>query len=300
MTNSRGGYRRGTVRCEQKILELIVGTARADERIRAVVLNGSRAILSAPRDPFQDFDIVYIVTDVAAFRHNLDWIRRFGELMILQMPDEMQSSPPPDGRFTYLMQFIDGNRIDLTIFPLARLPEMEKDSPSVLLLDKDGILQPLSPTNESVFLLKPPEAKEFTDCCNEFWWICPYVAKGLWRAEITYAKGMMDDVVRAQLMKMLAWHIAAKSGFTSNPGKLGRHFQRYLEPEIWEMLLRTYSDAGEDHTWDALEAMCSLFRITAIEVAELCGFDYPHGDYERVSAHLKHVRSLPHDAKTIY
>ncbi len=288
------------MRSEQEILELIVGTATADDRIRAVVLNGSRAILTAARDPFQDFDVVYIVTDVAAFRHNLDWIRRFGELMILQMPDEMEGPAPADGRFTYLVQFTDGNRIDLTIFPLAKLPEMEKDSLSVLLLDKDGILEPLPPATESSYLPKSPEAKAFADCCNEFWWVCPYVAKGLWRAEITYAKAMMDDIVRAQLMKMLAWHIGVKSGFASNPGKLGRHFQRYLEPETWTMLLKTYSDASEDHTWDALEAMCSLFRAAAIQVAELCGFDYPHGDDKRVSAHLKHVRTLPRNAKSMY
>jgi aminoglycoside 6-adenylyltransferase len=267
------------MRSDREMLELIVGTAREDERIRAVILNGSRTDPAAPRDPFQDFDIVYIVTDVAAFRHNLDWIRRFGELMILQMPGEMQSAARADGSFAYLMQFSDGNRIDLTIYLLAKLPEINKDSLSVLLLDKDGILEPLPPATASDYLPRPPEAKAFADCCNEFWWVCPYVAKGLRRAEITYAKAMMDGVVRTQLMQMLAWHIGVKDGFTSNPGKLGRHFQRHLEPQTWEMLLKTYSDASEKHTWDALEAMCSLFRITAIQVAKLCRFDYPDGVY---------------------
>ncbi len=107
-------------------------------------------------------------------------------------------------------------------------------------------------------------------------------------------------MLRAQLTKMLAWQIGVKSGFTSNPGNLGKHFQRHLEPETWEMLLKTYSDASVDHTWDALEAMCCLFRITAIQVAEHCGFDYPQGDDARVRAYLKHIRSLPRDAKTIY
>ncbi len=78
------------------------------------------------------------------------------------------------------------------------------------------------------------------------------------------------------------------------------NFQQHLEPETWEMLLKTYSGASEDHTWDALGAMCSLFGITAIMVAKRCGFDYPQGDDEKISAYLKHVRSLPRDAKTIY
>ena len=113
------------MRTEQQILDLILETARCDERIRAVIMNGSRVNPNAPRDPFQDFDIVYIVTDVAPFRHNLEWIRRFGDLMILQMPEEM-SDPPPSGEgfFTYLMQFMDGNRIDLGLFTLSQWRDM--------------------------------------------------------------------------------------------------------------------------------------------------------------------------------
>jgi aminoglycoside 6-adenylyltransferase len=46
--------------------------------------------------------------------------------------------------------------------------------------------------------------------------------------------------------------------------------------------------------------MCDLFRTIATGMAEHFGFDYPHGDDERVSAHLKHVQSLPRDATEIY
>ena len=126
------------MRSEQEMLELIVDTAKKDERIRAVIMNGSRANPNAPRDPFQDFDIVYVVADVAPFGHNYEWIKRFGEIMIMQMPEDMQDPPPSqDGGFTYLMQFTDGNRIDLMIYPLAKLHERGKDSLSVILLDKD-------------------------------------------------------------------------------------------------------------------------------------------------------------------
>ena len=56
------------MRTEQQMLDLILETARCDERIRAVIMNGSRTNPNAPRDPFQDFDIVYIVTDGGPFR----------------------------------------------------------------------------------------------------------------------------------------------------------------------------------------------------------------------------------------
>lgn len=289
------------MRSEQEMLDLILDTARNDARIRAVILNGSRANPNAPRDRFQDFDIVYIVTDVTPFRHNLDWISRFGELMILQMPDEMDDPPSdnPDG-FTYLMQFTDGNRIDLGIDPPAMLPELVGDSQSIVLLDKDGIVPPLPPASDRNYLPQPPTAKVFADCCNEFWWVCPYVAKGLWRGETTYAKHMQEHYVRAQLMKMLNWAVGVATGFTASPGKFGKYLQRYLSPEEWALLLTTYADASYERTWAALYATCELFRVVALRVAAHFGYDYLHGDDARVSAHLQHVRRLPQDAQEIY
>ncbi len=62
----------------------------------------------------------------------------------------------------------------------------------------------------------------------------------------------------------------------------------------------TYADANYQHTWDALEAMCDLFHRLALEIAAQFGFDYPHDDERRVWAHLKYVRMLPRDAKTMY
>ena len=291
------------MRTEQQMLDLIIETAQCDERIRAVIMNGSRANPNAPRDPFQDFDIVYIVTDVEPFTRNLEWIRRFGEMMILQMPEDMQD-PPPDngGYFVYLMQFMDANRIDLGIFTLSQWEEQNKDgdSLSVLLLDKDGTIEPFPPASDADYLPKSPTAKAFADCCNEFWWDSPYVAKGLWRQEILYAKHIQDVYVREQLMKMLTWHIGVKTDFKVSPGKLGKYFEKYLEPELWDMLLKTYADASYENTWNAFFTMCDLFRKVAVPMAEHFGFEYPFDDDRRVSAHLEHVRSLPRDAKEIY
>jgi aminoglycoside 6-adenylyltransferase len=285
---------------EQDLLQLILDTARQDERVRAVILQGSRANPHAPRDIFQDFDIVYLVTEVAPFKNDRDWIKRFGEIMILQLPDDMQDPPPgADGGFTYLMQFTDGQRIDLGIYPLAKVHEIASDSLSVLLLDKDGAIGPLPSPSERDYLPRPPTAKAFTDCCNEFWWVCPYVAKGLWRAEILYAKHMLE-VVREQLMKMLIWHIGVRTQFSRNPGKFGKYFRQYLEPEWWDLLQQTYADAGYANTWEALFKMCALFREAALTVAGHFGYEYPYGDDARVSAHLAHVRALPRDAKEIY
>lgn len=289
------------MRSGKEMYNLIIDTARKDERIRVVLLNGSRANPNAPRDIFQDFDVVYMVSDVGPFWKNLAWIERFGELMILQMPEDMGDPPPnKDDGFGYLMQFTDGNRIDLGVYPLTMLDEKLKDSLTVVLLDKDNLVGPIKQANESDYLPQPPSEKAFSDCCNEFWWVSAYVAKGLWRSELPYAKIMLDHYTRDQLLKMLNWYIGINTNFLKNPGKCGKYLQRFLEPELWKLLEQTYANADYELTWDALFAMCQLFRTAAVHVAVHFGFQYPMRDDEKVSAHLRHVRALPKDAPGIY
>jgi aminoglycoside 6-adenylyltransferase len=289
------------MRSQQEMFDLILNTARQDARVRAVILNGSRANPDAQGDIFQDFDVVYVVTQLESFKQDPAWIDCFGERMILQLPDDM-GDPPPDSQISYgyLMQFADGNRIDLGLFPLEKLAELEQDSLSVTLLDKDGILPAFPPADESSYLPTPPNVKTFADCTNEFWWVCPYVAKGLWRGEITYAKYMLDEVIRKQLMKMLVWYIGMQTHFAVNPGKSGKYFQKYLEPALWDLLLKTYADADPERNWQALFLMGELFRLVALRVAGHFALEYPHGDDQRVSAHLRHVHDLPKDAREIY
>jgi aminoglycoside 6-adenylyltransferase len=290
------------MRSESEMLDLIIKTARNDERVRAVVMNGSRLNPKAPKDFFQDYDVVYLVTEKESFLADPGWIKVFGELMILQLPDEM-SDPPPEGRglyYGYLMQFADGNRIDLSLFPVDKVDQLEQDSLTLTLLDKDGVLPNFPPPNDSGYMPKPPSAKAFFDCTNEFWWVSPYVAKGLWRREIVYARHILDVYVREQLDKMLAWYVGMCSGFQKSPGKLGKYLESCLEPELWQLLLSTYSDADYARTWEALFAMGELFRRIAIPVAQHFGYSYPHGDDQRVSAHLRHIRYLPRDAAEMY
>src|SRR5512147_1261367 len=103
------------MRSETEMLDLILKIAEENDDIRAVIMNGSRTNPNAKKDPFKDFDIVYVVQDVEPYRRNHNFISQFGELMILQTPEDMADPPPEnDGHYAYLMQFLDGNRIDLS------------------------------------------------------------------------------------------------------------------------------------------------------------------------------------------
>ena len=91
-----------------------------------------------------------------------------------------------------------------------------------------------------------------------------------------------------------------QTNFRLSPGYLGKYLKAYLDPEIWSSFELTYSDAGPEHIWDALLAMGALFRQLGRSVAAHFGFTYPEREDERVSAFIRHIRTLPKDAATIY
>ena len=129
------------MRTEREMTALILGVAERDARVRAVFMNGSRANPNAPRDIFQDYDIVYVVEETASFRAQPGWVDVFGERLVMQTPDEMDhaAGQPTDLArcYGYLMQFADGNRIDLRLMTLPRaLEECQSDSQTIVRLDK--------------------------------------------------------------------------------------------------------------------------------------------------------------------
>ena len=75
------------MRSEKEMYDLILGYANADENIRAVILNGSRANPNRKPDPFNDFDIVYLVRDLTPCKEKA-YYKDFGEILVCERTDE--------------------------------------------------------------------------------------------------------------------------------------------------------------------------------------------------------------------
>ncbi|WP_079480052.1 aminoglycoside 6-adenylyltransferase [Halobacillus salinus] len=276
------------MRSEHEMLDLIVGTAKQDDRIRAVLLNGSRANPNAKRDRFQDYDIVYIVNEFQSFTKDHSWVDHFGEILIMQRPDEnsLYEEQKRSYSFAYLMQFTDGNRIDLTL----HIPTEDDsiDSLTEVLLDKDGIWAEVPAANEEDYVIKKPAIEEFQACSNEFWWVSTYVAKGLWRRQMPYARGTYEGPVRQSLKQMLAWYVGIHSSFQVNLGSLSKYLEDYLPVDLWEKYERTYRNSDYEETWDGLLLMCDLFSEVGEEVAR--EFEFPSPVESKVWDYLLEVR----------
>ena len=122
------------MRTEQEMMDLILETARRDSRVLAVYLKGSRANKNVPKDVYQDFDIMYVVKEVAPFQENPAWLDVFGEVILKQEQDDdfgygerFGIRGDYDKSYSWLLLFADGNRIDIGVETLETMEQGKTD-----------------------------------------------------------------------------------------------------------------------------------------------------------------------------
>lgn len=270
------------MRSEAEIMALVIDYARQDERIRLVTLEGSRTNRNIQPDQFQDYDISYFVTDMASFQADDQWLDVFGTRIMMQKPEDMELFPPEfEGWFSYLMIFEDGVKIDLSLIPIQQVDDYfaKSDGLVEVLLDKDGLIQLEVVASDRTYWIRKPTAREFDDCCNEFWFVSTYVVKGLARREILFAIDHLSENVRSNLLRMIAWQIGSERGYTFSVGKNYKFIDRYMSRQDWDLLMSTYNQQGYQEMWQSLFNCYDLFRKYSKAVAASLGYPYP--DYDQ-------------------
>jgi aminoglycoside 6-adenylyltransferase len=279
------------MRSTDEMMKLIIEVANLDERIRAVGMNGSRTNPNVPKDQFQDYDIVYVVKDMDSFIRDPSWIDLFGKRIVMQTPEAIELIPPvDDGTFAYLMLFEDGNRIDLTLVPESMADSWNGgDALAIVLLDKDQQLPILPPSTDQAYWVQPPTQKLFDDCCNECWWVATYVAKGLWRGELTYAYDHLS-IVREMLIQMMNWKIGIQTQFSLSTGKNGKYLKRFLSEEEWKRFSETYPRLEDHEIWTSLFILLEEFATYADEVASTFHYTQHVVETNKVLSYLEAVQ----------
>ena len=287
------------MRSEKEMLDLIINTANEDPRIRAAYLEGSCVNPTVQADIFQDYDVVYVVEETKSFREDPSWIDRFGKRLYMQYPEDSAYFPSDvENCYGWLMQFADGNRLDLhvcTMETVKRDLELYR-----VLVDKDNLLPSEPVKTEEIYWVKKPTPEQFHDTCNEFWWCLNNVAKGLWRKEIPYVMDMVNIYVRPMITRIVEWKIGVDNHFSVSAGKCAKYMERYVSEDIYRRYLATYSSAETEAIWDSVLGMCDLFHEIAAELSEAMDYPYDNTEAENGRAYLEHVRRLPEDAKEIY
>ena len=255
------------MRTDQEMLELILGTAKKLQ-VDAVALSGSRTDTKAPKDEFQDYDVVYVVDDLDNLTSDLAWLDQFGTRIIEQ--HNILGS-----RRLYLMLFEDGNRIDLTLCPKDQIQEwVENEADFTVLEDPKGLFESYSPRPER-FWIHPASEMDFEKTCNEFWWVSAYVVKGICRKQVIYATDHLYGICQQELLKVLAWHwqVASDRGKV-DIGKNYKYLFNYLPSEKEKEFSALLDFSSLDKITQSLFDTMQLFHQEAQSLAYKMGFDY--------------------------
>ena len=253
------------MRTETEMLDVILQTAETLQ-VEAVAMSGSRTDTKAPKDEFQDYDVVYVVDDLDNLTSDLSWLDQFGTRIIEQ-------HNVLGNRRLYLMLFEDGNRIDLTLCPTEYLQEwVDSEAGFTVLEDKKGLFEPYFPSPQR-FWTSPASAIDFEKACNEFWWVSAYVVKGICRNQIIYATDHLYGICQQELLKVLAWQVASDKG-TVDVGKNYKYLFNYLPPEKEKGFSALLDFSSKEKITQSLFATMQLFHQEAQSLAHKMGFDY--------------------------
>jgi len=253
------------MRAETEMLDLILQTAKTLQ-VKAVAMSGSRTNPKAPKDEFQDYDVVYVVDDLDNLTSDLSWLEQFGKRIIEQ-------EIALDHRHLYLMLFEDGNRIDLTLCPKEYIKEwVDSEADYTVLKDEKGLFESYTTTPQR-YWTSPASAIEFEKTCNEFWWVSTYVVKGICRKQVIYATDHLYGICQQELLKVLAWQVASNRGVV-DIGKNYKYLFNYLPTEKGKEFSNLLDFSSVEKLTQSLFATVQLFHQEAQSLAQKMGFDY--------------------------
>ena len=252
-------------RNQEQMLRLILQVPE-NIQVEAVAMSGSRTDTKAPKDEFQDYDVVYVVDDLDNLTRDLSWLDRFGKRIIEQ-------EVTLGHRRLYLMLFEDGNRIDLTLCPKEDINEwVDSEACFTVLVDDKGLFESYSPSPQR-FWIHPASETDFKKACNEFWWVSAYVVKGICRHQVIYATDHLYGICQQELLKLLAWQVAADKG-TVDVGKNYKCLFNYMSAEKEKEFSNLLDFSSVEKLTHSLFATMDLFHREAQILAQKMGFDY--------------------------
>ena len=265
-------------RRQEQMLRLILETAETLQ-VDAVAMSGSRTNPKAPKDEFQDYDVVFVVDDLDNLTSDLSWLDSFGKRIIEQ-------HNVLGNRRLYLMLFEDGNRIDLTLCPKEYIKEwVESEADFTVLEDTMGLFTPYSPNPQRYWTSLATE-KDFKKVCNEFWWVSAYVVKGICRKQVIYATDHLYGICQQELLKILAWQVASDRGAV-DIGKNYKYLFHYLPAKKEKEFYALLDLSSIEKISQSLLATMSLFHREAQDLANEMGFDYDKEVAEKMIKYAK-------------
>ena len=266
------------MKIESPKLNLVIQIAN-NLQVTAIAMSGSRADSQAPKDEFQDYDVVYIVENLEELISDLSWLDQFGNRLIEQ-------HNVLEHRHLYLMLFEDGNRIDLTLCPKEHIQEwVDSEAGFEVIKDDKGLFEAFLPNPKRYWTALPSE-EEFAASFNEFWWVSTYVVKAIRRNQLIYATDHLYGICQQELLKVLAWQVVSDRG-TVDIGKNYKYLFHYLPAEQEKEFSALLDLSSLEKVTKSLFSTMKLFNHEAQDLAHKMGFDYDQEVAEKMMVYAE-------------
>ena len=266
------------MRTDTEMMNLILQIADTLE-VEAIALSGSRTNPQAPKDEFQDYDVVYIVENLNDLLSDLSWLDQFGMRLIEQ-------HNVLGHRRLYLMLFEDGNRIDLTLCPKEYIQEwVDSEANFEVIKDDKGLFDSYIPSPKR-YWTAPPTEEEFAASCNEFWWVSAYVVKAIRRNQLIYATDHLYGICQQELLKVLSWQVTSERG-SVDIGKNYKYLFQYLSDEQEKEFSALLDLSSLEKNSQSLFATMNFFHREASVLAQKMGFKYEKEVAEKMMRYAK-------------
>lgn len=261
--------------------------ANTKDDIRAAILTGSQVRTDHPADEWSDVDLLVFTTDVPAMLDSGTWTAEIGPT-VLTFLEATVATGITERRALYET----GLEVDYVILPTAMLDLVTGDAAGQgsaelrtlvasifsrgfrVAIDKDRRLTRLG---DMTFATQPqsrPDAARFAKVIDDFWFHALWTARKLHRGELLMAKNCCDGGMKANLLAVARWHVAAGPG--SDTWHQTRFFEQWADPRLVADLGGCYAHYDESDIARALRATMRTFDWLARETA--AHFDYAYPD----------------------
>lgn len=285
------------MKSREEKLKSIRDWSERNQDVRAMLLTSSLVNPLAPVDEFSDLDIEIVFEDNTKYISDITWTYNFGNPISMVEEDESYF----DGKHAMKMLLYDDYvKVDFKLYSKQKfLEEVHQnalcedwDIGYKVLIDKEELTQHMKKPTYQVSIIKKPTEQTFRQILNDFWWDTTYVAKCLVRNDLFYAKFMSENNIRTDyLVPLIEWYIGSQHDWNISTNKYGRLFKKYLSPEMWHKIERTFSGKEIDQNWEALFAMGDLVNEIGKELSEKLGYEYPVKLEIDIRKYLNHLKS---------
>ena len=157
---------------------------------------------------------------------------------------------------------------------------MDSEADFTVLDDPQGLFAPYAPTPKR-YWTAPASATDFDKSCNEFWWVSAYVVKGIYRNQLVYATDHLYGICQQELLKLLAWQVAADKG-TVDVGKNYKYLFQYLPAEKEKEFTALLDFSDQKKITKSLFATMDFFHKEAQAFSLKTGFHYDKETAEKM------------------